>query len=207
MNMKRLAITLALAGCLAGCVAIPDPDAGQSPFVYPHAGFVAEIKTSAWAGREQMGVSNYDDYVYMASNLLLQMGQDIPPAEFAALQTDPFLTTANMPFVTFYTFDPAQRVAKYYQTQFDNFGWRKVREKLLVEACNGGGDWIRVYQKDNTLVHIHIMGPWKCDEQEQRAIAEGDFCVRSIMLEFIGLKPSDLLGPHYKNKTAPDPAK
>jgi len=156
---------------------------------------------------ERMGVTNHAEYVRVVSEYYSLKTFDglFTLEEQKALRTDPFLTTPSLPLVTFTTFDPAERVAKYYESLFDKSGWKKIRGILLPEECNGGGDWIRVYRKGEALVNIHIMGPWKRQRDELRGIADGTYVGRQIMFRFIGIKPAEFLGPDYQNKTFCDP--
>jgi len=210
--MKRSAQIIALLGFVcgmgaAGCVNIPDAIPGENSFLYPDTQFESQKMFTAWAGMERIGVTNHCDYVRVFSEWFSTKayGDLFTSAERESLQSDPFLKTPGIPFVTFQTFDPAQRVAKYYEAQFRNSGWQKVRGILLCEECGGGGDWIRVYRKGDALVHIHIMGPWKRDRNEFQGMAEGGHIARLIMFKFLGIAPEDFLGSDYRNKTWRDP--
>ena len=158
---------------------------------------------------EIKGITNHSDYVRVVSEFYsLEPFEDLfTQEERHGLKNDPFISTPNIPFVAFLTFDPAERVAKYYKTQFDHTGWQKVRGILLCEECNGGGDWIRVYRKGTALVHIHIMGSWKHRKDEIQGMAEGTYVGRSIMFKFLGIAPEDFLGPDYRDKTWRDPTR
>jgi hypothetical protein len=195
---------MAIAGMVAGCTTLPTPEIGQSPFVYPNAAFVSQTNATVWSELQAAGITNHADYVRTASSCLSELGL-LTTREEDALWTDPFLSATNMPVVRFETFDPAERVAKYYRIQFAKHDWTKMREGLIVEETNGGGDWIRVFQKGTALVHIHIVGPWKQNRQEREGIANGEYSTRHIVLRFIGVAPSDVLGNTYQDKTWPDP--
>lgn len=197
--MRPFCCIVILVGVLAGCVSIPEPSVGHTPFVYPRSDFVSQTNITVWAGFESSGITNHADFVRVMSEFF--SASDIfTTEERTALENDPFITTPNLPFVTFDTFDPAQTVAKYYRAQFTEHGWQVIRGILLVEYCNGGGDWVRVYQKGDALVHIHVMGLWKRDRDEKRGMAEGEYLVRSIMFRFIDVEPSEVLGREYRKK-------
>ena len=199
--MIKIIQIMAIVGMVAGCSTIPCPEFGQSPFVYPNAAFVSQTNATVWSAA---GITNRADYVRTASSCLSELGL-LTTREKNALRTDPFLSATNMPVVTFETFDPAERVAKYYRIQLAKHDWAKMREGLIVEETNGGGDWIRVFQKGTALVHIHIVGRWKQNRQEREGIANGEYSTRRIVLSFIGVAPSDVLGNTYQDKTWFDP--
>lgn len=212
--MIRLAQIIALLGFVygfggTGCVNIFDAIPGENSFLYPDSQFVSQTNFTAWAGMEQIGVTNHCDYVRVFSEWFSSKayGDLFTRAEREGLQSDPFLKTPGIPFITFQTFDSAQRVAKYYETRFSCNGWQKIRGILLCEECNGGGDWIRVYRKGDALVHIHVMGTWKRDRAELHGMAEGTYVVRSIMFKFLGIEPENFLGTNYRGKTWRDPTR
>ena len=209
MKLKAQIIVLLgiLCGMGTGCVNIPDAVFGENSFLYPDSQFESQTIFTAWAGMQEGGITNHSDYVRVLSEFFSSTvyGDLFTQEERRGLQTDPFLTTPDIPFTTFFTFDSAQRVSKYYEKQFIRNGWLKVRGMFLCEECLGCGDWIRVYGKNDALVHIHIMGPWKRDRDELQGMAEGAHVVRSIMFKFIGIAPEDFLGSDYRNKTWRDP--
>lgn len=202
--MKIRFVAMAAVTLLVGCVSIPEPLTDGSRFVYPHSDFVSETNVTAWAGLKSIGITNHADYVRVMSKFF--SNSDVfTPDERAALEKDPFLVTPDIPLVVFQTTDPAERVAKYYQVQFEADGWEPVRGILLVEYCNGGGDWVRVYRKGDALVHLHIVGIWRRDRDEERSMAEGWFYTRSILFTFLGITPSTFLGSEYRSTTVNDP--
>ena len=203
--MKPIFILLSTVFIITGCVSIPEPSSEYSPFVYPNSGFENDEIKSEWAGLEEVGITNHTGYARVLAELLSDSDQ-FTLEERYGLEYDPFLTTPNIHRVSFMTFDPAQWVAKHYEIQFKKHGWKEVRGILIAEQGLGGGDWLKVYQKEKSLVRVHAMGRWKRNREEKQSMKDGSFSCRFIHLSFLKINPPVLLGSNYKEKKLPDPS-
>jgi hypothetical protein len=198
---KRLLLLYVLLIFIVGCVSVPKPISGENPFIYPKSDFISEEKfTSPYAiednqeSSDNNGLPLNNNYDFFSECL------GISSNELDVMLSDPFLKTKDMPCVTFDGYyAPAKVIAKYYQNKFNQHGWHKVRDMYVVEQCNGGGDWIRVYGKSDALVRIHIMGAWNF-YRDEKEFKQDRVPTRMIQFWFIGMKPSDLLGNDYKKK-------
>ena len=191
-------LLISLCGMVTGCVSVPNAVPGKNCFLYPNSHFSSQTNSTFWAGSEYIGVTNHADFVRVITNFLSVAGQ-LTLKEENDIRSDPFISTPNLPHLTFTTFDPADRVARYYEKQFSNNGWQEVRGILFVEYCNAGGDWIRVYRKGEALIHIHIVGRWKRDKYELRGLKEGSYVSRLIVFRFVGIEPTAFLGSDYES--------
>jgi hypothetical protein len=52
-----------------------------------------------------------------------------------------------------------ERIIKWCDDSMENNGWVLVRNMLITEETNGGGDWVHVYRRASALARIHIIGP------------------------------------------------
>ncbi|MDA3800282.1 MAG: hypothetical protein PF692_14545 [Kiritimatiellae bacterium] len=207
-NIISLFCGLTLFLLLLGCVSIPQPVSGENPFIYPQSEFTDASLFTPWYIRDGFvvtndiaaGFANGDGFDAEAYAFTLQIFE-INSNELDRMLADPFMKTKNIPSVTFDGYyAPAKVIAKYYKKQFKQHGWHKVRDRFVIEEYNGGGDWIRVYGKDDALVRIHIMGAWNFYRDEKENMRSGSFSPRMIQFQFICIEPSGLLGNDYKKK-------
>jgi hypothetical protein len=180
---------LFLATCVlpvvgTSCLSHTKTAAPSSPFLYPSARFVGQ-------GSERV----LDRFVAMGITTN-QLREDLAtiqsPTEYARSLADPFVCE-SLPFVCFESFDPAERIAAYYEALFRASGWQEIRGPYPLEGTNCGGDWLKVYRNESQQVLLHVCGVWeRLPEENEQA-----FVVRLITFRFLGLQPEKLLGQFF----------
>ncbi|MBP5321031.1 MAG: hypothetical protein J6334_08585 [Kiritimatiellae bacterium] len=102
---------------------------------------------------------------------------------------------------------PGKKLARRILDYFTRTGWTVKRGLLFPEETNGGGDWLRVFEKGDAQIHVHIMGP-----MEYVANPKGVFTPRTIMFKFHNCSPrsffpkevSDLIDLYYTDWESPE---
>ena len=103
---------------------------------------------------------------------------------------DPFLSIP-LESITFKTIEPTWKCARFYECEFMYDGWREKRGLLLFEETNGGGDWLRVYEKENRQVLVHIVGRWEDDFDN---LKRGEYSGRTVIFKFYRCSSDDVFG-------------
>lgn len=120
----------------------------------------------------------------------------LPSEDIASELADPFISTLTE-FICFHTVEPASKIAQYYETEFLFGGWREKRGILLFEWTNGGGDWLKVYSKEDWNVLIHIIGRWDDDFDE---LKRGELTGRTVTFRFYRCTSDEVFGKNSLGK-------
>lgn len=163
----------------------------SSPFVFPASRFVAEGASRPMEDvMTQMGAGDEEELRVLAEEILLKFGAD---AEEEWM--NPFFRE-HLPYVTFESFRPGREIADFYEQEFRDFGWKEIRGILLMEQTNCGGDWLRVFAKEDARVLVHVCGPMEPGEWESSRNRRS----RYVTLRFRGITPEEFLGTHFRLK-------
>lgn len=77
--------------------------------------------------------------------------------EIRQIFADPFHSLRFHRVQYSFTCSPAM-VVSFCTERLQQAGWMLMREALLSEYSNAGGDWVRVYRKSAAFVRIHVYG-------------------------------------------------
>lgn len=171
-----------LAAGASGCATHP-PQAQF--FLLPAAAFCGQQKTSAAIIRSE------------SKRRMEELGADQQTIDILLGSCNTNDSFHTRPYVSVEFWAPIDLVdiAFYYDLAFRGNGWWPVRDRLPDEDVGCYHDWTRVYRKGAALVRVNIHGFLSQYPEEM-----GGFYYTSFMLDFQGMKPSELLGPNYRNK-------
>jgi hypothetical protein len=185
-NMTPTKIILSLIAIFISCILGTSEQIEESRFVFPDSWFSDEGRSSLLDDILMIGASNKQEEISKLGKVIKDPEKEL---------SDPFVTE-KVYFVRFETFKPGRMIADYLSHAFTNTGWIVVRDILLVEATNSGGDWLRVYSRGSQQVLVHITGSFEIKKEE----TPNSLISRQITYKFRGLKPEALLGSDFRKK-------
>jgi len=90
----------------------------------------------------------------------------------------------------------------YFTREIADAGWKvKKREKFIWEEFLSGPNWIRVYEKKDMKIHVHLSSLSSDDPEEYEH--DDIFIIKGITFGFFNCEPGDVFDPaelfHFTN--------